>query len=72
MSEGPIAQARKAYGGRGKTIAVADRVHFPSTYPNRGYCGTNDAQHVTRDRAAVSCPNCHAALAADDQARAEA
>ncbi|GAA3948098.1 hypothetical protein [Microbacterium soli] len=52
-----------------KQIAVKDRVHAPSAYPNRGYCGTTDLLNVTEDWRFVTCPNCAAARRADEEAR---
>lgn len=68
MSEGPIQQWRDAHKPR-KPIPVSERVHAPSTYPNRGYCGTTDNKHQSTDWKYVSCPNCWAAKRADEEAR---
>jgi hypothetical protein len=54
--------------GHPKQIAVKDRVHAASAYPNRGYCGTTDLLHVTADWRLVTCPNCAAARRADEEA----
>lgn len=50
---------------------VSARVHFPSEYPNRGYCGTSLGKdsHLSEQHAKVTCPNCSAALRADEEAR---
>lgn len=54
---------------RGRVIPVSDRVHAPSETPGRGYCGTNEARNVSGDWVRVTCPNCHAARRADQEAR---
>lgn len=46
-------------------------VHFHSEYPNRAYCGTalTRETRVTQVRGSSTCPNCNAAIAADEEAR---
>ena len=50
---------------------MSERVHFHSEYPNRAYCGAVLEKNAprTEDRVRVSCPNCGAALRADEEAR---
>ena len=48
---------------------VSARVHFQSDYPNRAYCGAISPGRITRDAAKATCPNCSAALRADEEAR---
>lgn len=47
---------------------VAKRVHFRAEYPNRAYCGAISPGLITRDRKLTTCPNCGAALRADEEA----
>lgn len=70
MSEGPIKQWRDGFKSS-KPIPAAERIHFHTEYPNRAYCGTTLAKdsHVTEQRVKVTCPNCSAALRADEEAR---
>lgn len=44
-------------------------VHFQAAYPNRAYCGAVSPGRITRDRKLTTCPNCKAAIAADEEAR---
>jgi predicted RNA-binding Zn-ribbon protein involved in translation (DUF1610 family) len=50
---------------------VSARVHFHTEYPNRAYCGAalERSTPVTEDRSETTCPNCGAALRADEEAR---
>lgn len=50
-------------------MSVKDRVHAPSQYPNRAYCGTSDALKTTQAWEHVTCDNCLAAHRADEEAR---
>ena len=70
MSEGPIKQWRDGFKSS-KPIPAGERVHFHTEYPNRAYCGTTLERdtRVTQDRKATTCPNCSAALRADEEAR---
>lgn len=65
MSAGPIKQWREGHR-RPKQIPVSERVHAPGSVKGKGYCGTNEAKHVTADPALISCPNCLAARRADE------
>lgn len=48
-------------------IEASELVHAASSYPNRGYCGSTQLQHVTQDWQLVTCPDCAAARLADSQ-----
>lgn len=54
---------------RNRDQPKGDRVHFHATYANRAYCGAVSPGKVTRDRALITCPNCAAALRADEEVR---
>lgn len=68
MSEGPIKQWRDGFKSS-KPIPASERVHFQSDYPNRAYCGAVSPGRITRDRKLTTCPNCKAAIAADEETR---
>ncbi|UGS27599.1 hypothetical protein K8F61_05265 [Microbacterium resistens] len=51
-----------------KPTPVGDRVHAPSAYPNRAYCGSPNTKSAMA-RQDVTCPNCLAALRADEETR---
>ncbi|MBS1674108.1 MAG: hypothetical protein JSS74_09110 [Actinobacteria bacterium] len=54
-----------------RDVAKASLVHFHSDYPNRAYCGTTLTRdtRVSEQRTSTTCPNCNAAIAADEEAR---
>lgn len=66
MSDGPIKREREAWKPP-KSIPIADRLHARSDNPKRAYCGTSDRPEYAPNPTTVTCPNCQAAIRADEE-----
>jgi len=49
-----------------RQMPAGERVHAPSVYPNRAYCGAKNARS-SGDRSRVTCDNCLSAIRADEE-----